>query len=79
MSWQPIETAPKGVKVLAGFRNSHGHWRTILATYYVEGSLDWEDGEGDYAPEGWYEETETHDTILPCAPTHWQSLPEPPQ
>lgn len=83
--WQPIETAPKGRKVIAGYANALGKWRTVLARYYSEGTLEWHDqsplyGEG-YAPEGWYEESETHEDLLPLdpEPTHWMPLPAPPK
>ena len=81
--WQPIETAPHGKKLIAGFRNEAGKWRTILARYYPAKTLyadefgEWGDDEG-YAPAGWYEESETHETLNPCAPTHWRPLPPPP-
>jgi len=79
--WRPIETAPKGRQVLAGYRNELGNWRTIKACYYLPGTLDADEScddvdEDGYAPEGWYEESETHDYILPCQqPTHWMPLP----
>ncbi len=82
--WMPIETAPKGRKLLAGWYQSNGIWRTVTARYYPKGTLDWgEDFEGDdddgYAPEGWYEESETQDNILAikCL-THWMPIPDPP-
>lgn len=84
MDWQPIESAPKGVKVLGGYWNVLGKWRTITARYYHAGTLetsaDYDFVEHDgYAPEGWYEESETHDDIMQCeALTHWQPLPAPP-
>ena len=84
--WQPIKTAPKGPKLIAGYFNGAGNWRTILARYYLPGTLEQEDGDGDtdengYAPEGWYEESESHETLLPTyePPTHWMPLPEPPK
>lgn len=79
--WQPIETAPHGKKLIAGYRNEAGKWRTILACYYPAKTLyadgEWGDDEG-YAPAGWYEESETHETLNPCAPTHWQPIMLPP-
>jgi len=79
--WQPIDTAPKGMKVLAGYFNEAGKWRTVTATYYEDGTLDSHEDqhESGYAPEGWYEESETHEEIMRMTtPTHWQPLPAPP-
>ena len=84
MDWQTIETAPKGKKVLAAYRNELGNWRRIIARYYLPGTLEAGDDdenadENGYSLEGgWFEETGTHDYILRCNPTHWQALPEPP-
>lgn len=78
--WQPIETAPRGFKLIVGYRNDLGRWRSTMATYYVAGSLSLgEDMDDEFAPEGWYEESETQDHILELwVPTHWASLlPEP--
>jgi hypothetical protein len=79
--WQTIESAPKKRKVIAGYWNDHGKWRTITARYYVANSLDdyTGDEESGYAPEGWYEEYESNEEIYPCRqPTHWMPLPTPP-
>lgn len=82
--WKPIESAPKGRKLIVGYRNVLGKWRAIIAAYYLPGTLDaseWNDGgdEHGFAPEGWYEESETHDELLPCeTPTHWMPLPAAP-
>jgi len=83
--WRPIEEAPKGVKLLCGYYNEAGRWRTITARYYDRKTLDWNSDYGEcededgYAPEGWYEESETHESILP-APfvTHFMPLPPAP-
>jgi hypothetical protein len=81
--WLPIETAPKGQKVIAGYRNQLGKWRSVMGTYYPPNTLpttdDWI-ADAEYAPEGWYEESETHEDIYPmdCPPTHWQPLPASP-
>jgi hypothetical protein len=82
--WQPIETAPKDRKVLAGYFNEMGKWRTITACYHTR--LEWSDEQdppedaGEYAPEGWYEESESADTIYRAAlePTRWMPLPAAP-
>lgn len=84
--WRPIESAPKNCKVIAGYRNALGNWRSIMACYYEAGTLEAAESlddelidENGYAPEGWYEESETHDDILPCAtPSAWMPLPTPP-
>jgi hypothetical protein len=84
--WQPIETAPKGIKIIAGYHNELGNWRTIMARYYPHGTLDvHEDCEdmGDedgYAVEGWYEEAENQEGLFPPERPleHWQPLPVPP-
>lgn len=81
--WQSIETAPKNRKVLAAYRNPLGNWRIVTACYHTE--LPWSDdagwdSESEFAPEAWYEESDSQDSILPTAslPTHWQLLPAPP-
>lgn len=81
--WQLIDTAPRGRKVIAGHFNGCGKWRSFMATYYNPGTLDASDDcqdadEDGCAPEGWYEESETHDDILPTNPTHWMPLPSVP-
>jgi hypothetical protein len=90
--WQPIETAPKMRKLLVSYVNALGKRRCVLACYYKAHSLEMHDdyaevGEYDeatgesYAPEGWYEEHESDNPLLPLSetPTHWQPIPEPPQ
>lgn len=85
-NWQPIETAPKDVKVLVAYQNRLGNWRVVTACYHTQ--LDWsddylrdDDDESEYAPEGWYEESESSETIYctDCPPTHWMPLPAPPE
>lgn len=82
--WQLISTAPKGVKLIAGYYNGNGKWRTITARYYPAGTLDsseWNESEDGFAEEGWYEESETQEMLLPTdePPTHWMPLPLPPK
>lgn len=79
--WQDISTAPKNTKVLAAYRNELGNWRIVTACYHTQ--LDWSDEYGDheqeYAPEDWYEESDSSEVIYPCAktPTLWMPLPRP--
>jgi hypothetical protein len=81
--WRSIDSAPPEQKLLLGYRNSHGRWRTIVGAYYAQ--LPWAEGmepyddDAEYAPEGWYEESETHDFIqqTDVEPTHWMPLPPP--
>ena len=76
--WQPIETAPKGRKVLVAYQNQLGNWRRVIAKYYLPETLDSEHNESGYADEGWYEESETHHEEImrtDCEPTLWQPLP----
>lgn len=79
--WRPIETAPKGKKVLVGWRNPQGKWFTVTARFFEDGEL--EDEEGDPCRAGWYEESETHETLLLLGrgqtPTHWMPLPADPE
>lgn len=83
--WKPIESAPKGVKIIAGYRNSRGNWRSIMACYYTPGTLeladDADDTEDGYAPEGWYEATEVYEEIRLTdeKPTHWMPLAAAPE
>lgn len=88
MKWQPIETAPKQRKVLVGFRNELGNWRTALATYYPESTLDADEAPDNYgddypqfAPAGWYEDAYEREDVIPLSiePTHWMPLPKEPK
>jgi hypothetical protein len=76
--WQPISTAPRGKKLIASYVNPYGNRRVVMARYYEKDTLELADylGEG-YAPEGWYEESETHEDILTieCPPDLWTPLP----
>ena len=85
-AWQPIKTAPKGKKLTVGYLNRGGNWRSVMACYYLPKTLEAADDchygvdEEGYAPEGWYEESETHESILPTdePPTYWMPSPTPP-
>jgi hypothetical protein len=91
-AWQPIETAPKMRKIIVFYRNALGKRRTVMACYYKARSLEMEDDyaeagvyddeTGDcFAPEGWYEEHDSDNPLMPLQeePTHWMPLPEPPE
>jgi hypothetical protein len=83
--WQPIETAPKNTKVLVAYLNTRGKWRVVTACYHTQ--FPWpddywrDDDESEYAPEGWYEDSDSFETTDPTSetPSHWQPLPPPPQ
>lgn len=82
--WRPIADAPRDRTVLVGYWNSHGKWRTLRASYYAKGELplsdDYPDDGDGFAPEGWYEEAYTHETIMPLEqdPVMFHPLPAPP-
>lgn len=85
--WLPIEDAPKGRKLIVGYFNKLGNWRTIIARYYLPGTLaaheDADESQCDeegYAKEGWYEESETHEFIMPTdeEPLYYMLLTPPP-
>lgn len=81
--WLPIESAPKRTRVIVGYRNSQGKWRTAMATYFTADDIaEWEND--DCAP-GWYERSYAHEAeneyvyALEAEPLCWQSRPpEPP-
>lgn len=84
--WLPIDSAPKGKKIVVAYRNSHGMWRRVMARYYPADTLCNADMDSDeeFAPEGWYEESETHNEQLQSVehPQIWcdlPPLPAPPQ
>lgn len=91
--WRPIETAPKGRKVIVSVPNGSKHTPiTMMGRYWPQYTLQSAEGygpgdgfeegpDGDcYAPEGWYEEMEAEEPPLHnINPTHWQPLPEPPK
>lgn len=78
--WQPIETAPKGRIVLVYYKNSLGNGRTMRARYYLPETLDSDTTESGWADEGWYEESEAYEYLMPLEhdPTHWMPLPAGP-
>lgn len=79
MEWLPIESAPKGQKLIVGYTNNNGKWRTVLAQYWLPDTLESDHTENGFADEGWYESTEAYEELAPIdyEPTHWMPLPPP--
>jgi hypothetical protein len=77
--WQPIATAPRDRKVIVGYKNRLGNWRSVMGHWYAEGEIE---SDSDGAPEGWYEACETNPNdelfLTDEPPTHWMSLPDAP-
>lgn len=70
-AWQPIETAPRdGALILCFYPDRHGHDRYSLR-YWAMG--DWP---SSGRTEGW---SDQYRQLRKTEPTHWQTLPEPPQ
>jgi hypothetical protein len=78
--WQPIETAPKGRKLIVGYFNEAGKWRSVMGHYYLPETLECDEAENGFADEGWYEDSDSLEQITrtSCQPTHWQTLPAAP-
>jgi len=78
--WLPIESAPKGRKLIVGYFNPLGNWRSVMGCYYLDGTLESETDESGFAPEGWYEETQAYEYLMPMdqEPTYYRLLPPPP-
>lgn len=77
--WQPIEIAPHGRKLIVGYPNALGNWRTVIAVYHEANTLQARDDEDEmYAEPGWYEECESNPDgyVYPTdePPTHWMPL-----
>lgn len=82
--WRPIDEAPKGEKLIVRYFNALGKARTQVACYYTDGTLESETDESGFAPEGWYEETEAYEYLMPLEhePIYFlplDALPEPPK
>lgn len=80
--WLPIESAPKDKTILLGYRNSHGHWRTLRGEWFTREEIDeyWEDPDG--VEPGWFEtsvEADDVPNVWRTKPTHWMPLPQPPK
>jgi hypothetical protein len=80
VAWQPIDTAPKGKIVLVHYKNRLGNGRTMRARYYLPETLESDESESGWADEGWYEESEAYEYLMPLEgePTHWMPLPPAP-
>lgn len=89
--WMPINTAPKGRKVIVyGEVPGMMHPQTSVARYWLKHTLpvaegfedeDWVDRNNDgdaFMPEDWYEETMGESEAVNLKPTHWMPLPSPP-
>lgn len=78
--WQPIETAPKGPKVLVAYETAPGKWWRVLARYWPANTLESDHDESGFAEEGWYEATEAYEELMPveAEPTFWHPLPAAP-
>jgi hypothetical protein len=81
VAWIPIDTAPRGKIVLVHYKNRLGNGRTMRARYYLPETLDSDTTESGWADEGWYEESEAYEYLMPLdgEPTHWMPLPSAPQ
>lgn len=78
--WQPIDTAPNGKIVLVHYKNRLGNGRTMRARYHLSETLESDNTESGWADEGWYEESEAYEYLMPLegTPTHWMPLPSAP-
>lgn len=65
MTWQPIETAPQNRIVLVHYTNDLGNGRTMRARYYPPETLESDVAENGWADEGWYEESEAYEYLMP--------------
>src|SRR5690606_13405191 len=90
-AWLPIETAPKGRKVIVSVQNGRNRPPiTMMGRYYPRGTFEVAEGyEGEdwavdidgisYMPEGWYEECMVEDAPAHnINPAYWMPLPPPP-
>ena len=81
-AWLPIESAPRDKTILLGYRNSHGHWRTLRGEWFSREEIDemWEEPDG--VEPGWFEtsvEADDVPNVWRTNPTHWMPLPQPPK
>lgn len=70
-----MESAPKdGRKVILGYRNSMGKWRSVMGRWLEDVELQ---TDFDMAEPGFYETSENADeecNVWPIDPTHWKPL-----
>jgi hypothetical protein len=80
-AWLPIESAPKGKKVIVSYKNTFGKWRRTLAIYFLPDTLESEHTESGFADEGWYESSEEYEELaaLEFVPLLWAELPPLPE
>lgn len=80
MTWQPITSAPKGVKVLLAYRNNQNRWRRVLGRYWEAETLESEHEDSGWAEPGWYEATEAYEYLMPLEhdPVLWHPMPDIP-
>jgi len=78
VAWRLIETAPENQTMLVHYRTRSGTGRTMRARYYPPETL--ESDTSGWADEGWYEESEAYEYLMPLdgEPTHWMPLPPAP-
>ncbi|MFY3433945.1 hypothetical protein ACOTI9_14960 [Achromobacter mucicolens] len=80
--WKPIESAPKtGRKLLLGYWNSHGKWRTVRGQWVSADHIAESFEDPDDAEEGWFETSAEADDVPNCwpvTPSQWQPLPAAP-
>lgn len=78
--WRPISEAPKdGRMLLGGWWNEYGKWRTVRMFYAQPNTLDADpDSDDEFAPEGWYADTENEFDVHAVEPAMWHAMPLPP-
>jgi hypothetical protein len=78
-------------KLIVFYLNALGKGRCVMACYYKANSLEMADDYAEvgtydeasgntFAPEGWYEEHDADEPLMPLSepPTHWMPLPPAP-